>query len=169
MDRSPKSVLEIGCGPGLLTKALMSKAALWVASDYVPRFVARVRGTPRLCADMRRLPFRDGAFDRILVSSVLQYIARDEIGPALRELRRVVKIGGRAFVSGNPDESKLPWFIVKRKTARASIKKSLMATWTLPEELLAFARHTGWKAEIRRINPSVWQSGYMFDLLLVAA
>ena len=43
------------------------------------------------------LPFPDGAFDDVIASLVLHYL--EDWGPALAELRRVLKPGGRLIVS----------------------------------------------------------------------
>src|SRR5439155_22777110 len=47
-------------------------------------------------ADLERLPFEDGRFDRVLCVHVLEHVAND--GAALRELRRVLAPGGEAIV-----------------------------------------------------------------------
>lgn len=50
--------------------------------------------------DTRALPFADARFDIILCISVLEYVAPDQLGAVLRELRRVLKPGGLIIVSG---------------------------------------------------------------------
>lgn len=47
-------------------------------------------------ADLRDLPFADGAFDALVSSHVLEHIPDD--APALAELGRVVRRGGRAVI-----------------------------------------------------------------------
>lgn len=50
-------------------------------------------------ADGRSLPFADASFDHAYSISVLEHIADDGDEPALRELARVVKPGGRVFLT----------------------------------------------------------------------
>lgn len=52
------------------------------------------------CADVRRLPFEDGAFDAVLSVSTLDHFAAEaEIEAALRELHRVVAPGGAVVLT----------------------------------------------------------------------
>ena len=75
--------------------------ALACGVDYAVTTTARAaRRFPHLAAgaaaaDLRRLPFRDGAFDLILSTSSLDHFATDrEIDAALGELARVLAPGG---------------------------------------------------------------------------
>jgi O-antigen biosynthesis protein len=47
-------------------------------------------------ADVQALPFADGSFDMVLCSHVLEHVRDDRL--ALRELRRVLRRGGRGLV-----------------------------------------------------------------------
>jgi SAM-dependent methyltransferase len=49
-----------------------------------------------VAADLKALPFSDGAFDLVLSSHVLEHVAHDR--PAIAELARVLTPGGRALV-----------------------------------------------------------------------
>ena len=68
-------------------------AAALVAEDAVPTSASLDVAT----ADALRLPFPDGAFDRVIASEVLEHISEDE--DAMRELYRVTKVGGRIAVT----------------------------------------------------------------------
>jgi demethylmenaquinone methyltransferase/2-methoxy-6-polyprenyl-1,4-benzoquinol methylase len=58
---------------------------------------ARAKGAPRLlAADALRLPFPDGSFDAITLAFGLRNFADRAAG--LREMRRVLRPGGRAYV-----------------------------------------------------------------------
>lgn len=46
--------------------------------------------------DVRKLPFRDGAFDVVICNHVLEHVVEDL--DAMRELRRVLRIGGWAVL-----------------------------------------------------------------------
>lgn len=50
-------------------------------------------------ADGRSLPYGDGSFDRACSISVLEHVAEDGDAPALRELARVVRPGGRVVLT----------------------------------------------------------------------
>ncbi|MBW7966632.1 class I SAM-dependent methyltransferase [Bradyrhizobium sp. BR 10261] len=93
-------ILDLGCGSGSLTFALVKAADLAEidAVDYSPVFVEEVirRNTnPRIKvrqADACALPFERGAFDRALALLVLHFVP--EAGKAVAEMRRVVRPGG---------------------------------------------------------------------------
>lgn len=54
-------------------------------------------GAAQVQADARRLPFADGAFDRVIASEVLEHIEEDSA--AMRELARVLRRGGTMAVT----------------------------------------------------------------------
>jgi ubiquinone/menaquinone biosynthesis C-methylase UbiE len=91
-------VLDVGCGTGALTEAVLASGARQVvAIDSSPAFIARARS--RLVnqahaaefrgGDAMDLPLPDGSFDAVLSELVLNFIP-DPAG-ALREMRRVTK------------------------------------------------------------------------------
>jgi ubiquinone/menaquinone biosynthesis C-methylase UbiE len=95
-----EKILDVGCGTGSLTFALVRAADLGevVAIDYSPVFVeeANRRNTdPRITirqADACALPFEGGTFDRALALLVLHFVP--EAAKAIAEMRRVVRPGG---------------------------------------------------------------------------
>src|SRR5579883_1506764 len=57
-------ILDVGCGDGRLP-ALLGGAARWIGVDSSPAQLAANPYRPLVLADMRALPFRDGAFDAV--------------------------------------------------------------------------------------------------------
>lgn len=92
--RPDERIAEIGCGDGLNLEVL-SEAGLrrLVGSDLSPDLLRRVQGAPVFAADVYDLPLGDAALDAVLVDSVLHHL--DPLAPALDELRRVIRAGGR--------------------------------------------------------------------------
>jgi len=91
----------MGLGQGPL---LAEHAGLVAGIDFVPAVVAAAVGRhPRLCAvlaDVRRLPFADGAFDAVVSTSTLDHFAAAaDIPVALRELHRVLGSDGRLLLT----------------------------------------------------------------------
>jgi demethylmenaquinone methyltransferase/2-methoxy-6-polyprenyl-1,4-benzoquinol methylase len=100
-----ESVIDVGCGTGNLTQALLaglSPAGRVVAVDISPRMVeaaARKVRDPRVdwrVADVRRLPLPGASCDRAVCLSVWPHI--DDRGAAAEELGRVLKPGGHLHV-----------------------------------------------------------------------
>jgi SAM-dependent methyltransferase len=90
-------------GAGLVAP-LRERAAEVVAIDVSPEVVAAAhRRHPELdarCADARRLPFEEGAFDVVLSNSTLDHFETlDDVAAALAELHRVLEPGGRLLVT----------------------------------------------------------------------
>lgn len=171
-------LLDLGCGVGLLGRHVAPYVSELVGLDFAVSLLARAHElapTAHLSAgDLLRLPFRDGAFSKVLASSVLQYLdSLDAVSVSLAEMRRVTAQGGRAFASGNPDLRKKQEYIdgVDRLDLPEARKQEIRernraAFWLSPEALRDRAQEAGWKPEIRPISGAVWQSSYMFDLLL---
>lgn len=91
-------VLDAGCGRGFY---LNFARHLFPWADVVgveldrpllPMARAAVPGARVACANLYRLPFGDGAFDKIIFSEVIEHIPDDRA--ALRELWRVLAPGG---------------------------------------------------------------------------
>ena len=102
-DVTGHRVLDAGCGAGALSAALIDRGAVVTGIDASAGMLALAR--QRLgddvslhVADLRdRLPFDDGAFDDVVASLVLHYL--EDWGPALADLQRVLRPGGRLMVS----------------------------------------------------------------------
>jgi ubiquinone/menaquinone biosynthesis C-methylase UbiE len=119
-------VLDAGCGTGNFSLRLSGAGARVVGLDFSPVALAAYRRKDpgaRVCqaslADP--LPFRDGVFDCVVCMSVLFAIPESRASAATRELRRVLKPGGKLVITAmRPGQSRTAalWQHVKRQ-ARA--------------------------------------------------
>jgi demethylmenaquinone methyltransferase/2-methoxy-6-polyprenyl-1,4-benzoquinol methylase len=95
-------VLNLGVGTGkehILIQETVGPRGLAVGVDLSPVMLALARErarAPVARADVRRLPFPDGCFDRVYCSYLLDLIGADDLPAVLGELRRVLRPGGRA-------------------------------------------------------------------------
>ena len=112
-DLTGRRVLEYGCGTGWVTVQLAKRGASVCAFDISPEAVAQSRDALRSAGMLdrcdidlmagERLAYPDESFDLAVGFAILHHL---ELGPALAELRRVLKPGGRALfaepLSSNP-------------------------------------------------------------------
>ncbi|MET9629629.1 class I SAM-dependent methyltransferase [Lentzea sp. NPDC006480] len=101
-DVTGRRILDAGCGSGPLLAALRGRGAVVSGFDLSAGMLAlarrRVPGADLRVADLAEpLPYADAAFDDVIASLVLHYLG--DWGPALAELHRVLKPGGRLLIS----------------------------------------------------------------------
>jgi len=146
-------VLDIGCGPGLTTLALAAAVGphgLVHAVDISEPMLALARNR---CAnqpqvhfeheDVARLRHADGAFDIALATQVYEYLP--DVDQALRELRRVVRPGGRVLLVDTDWESAV-W--ASRDDARM---RQVLETWN---------QHIPWPQLPRQLQQRLLRAGF---------
>jgi SAM-dependent methyltransferase len=95
-DRDLK-VLDLCCGQGNVSEALLSRGCRVVGMDFSPAMLAFARQRARTAtfieADAQDLPFSDGEFDVVVSNLGVCHIPDQPL--ALAEARRVLRPGGR--------------------------------------------------------------------------
>ncbi len=119
--RSGHDVLDLGCGPGQAVSAMLCCAAPGTVTgiDQSPTMIAQANaGNRRAVASGQAafvkggfdaLPFADKSFDRVLASNVMYFW--HETGPVVRELRRVLRPGGKLAIYLTCSETMRHWKI----------------------------------------------------------
>lgn len=99
-------VLDVACGHGRIASRLAARGARVTGLDADAFFLAKARedgsGAEYVEGDMRALPFPDASFDAALLwFTAFGYFDEEGNRTVLRELRRVLRAGGRAAVELN--------------------------------------------------------------------
>ncbi|XP_016988429.2 uncharacterized protein LOC108050998 [Drosophila rhopaloa] len=94
-------VCDVGCGSGrYLTQCNPAICTIGVERCYRLSKVAHEKGGEVALCDNLELPFRDDSFDAVLSLAVVHHFATTERRvQALRELARILRIGGRVVIT----------------------------------------------------------------------
>jgi cyclopropane fatty-acyl-phospholipid synthase-like methyltransferase len=99
-----RSALEVGCSIGVLTRSLASRCDTLVAIDAAQSALVEAR---RRCADLPRVSFEhmfvpeqwpDGDFELILLSEVVYYLSRDDVGRLAARVAGSLAKGGSVIL-----------------------------------------------------------------------
>jgi demethylmenaquinone methyltransferase/2-methoxy-6-polyprenyl-1,4-benzoquinol methylase len=168
LDAGPgERVLDLAAGTAVSTVEYARSGAWCVAADFSLGMLrsGTHRDVPKIAADAFHLPFTDGSFDAVTVSFGLRNM-NDSV-TALREMRRVVRPGGRLVIC---EVSQPPWRPV-RWLYRNTVLRALpvvtrpfssnaiayrylaesMADWHDQRTLATFIAAAGWR-EVKWLN-----------------
>jgi SAM-dependent methyltransferase len=149
-----RQVLDLGCGHGMASVVLARRGARVTACDLSRGYLreARARAAANgvaaqwALADGERLPFADGAFDRVWGNAVLHHLDLRRAGP---ELGRVLRPGGVAVFCEPWGENRwLGW--ARRHLAYPGKERT-------PDEAPLVYRNL---APLRNVFPSLEVSGF---------
>lgn len=94
-------VLDIGCGPGVVTSGALARGAQVVAADATPEMLDLVRAAhPSIEAHqaiLPELPFPDASFDAVVGNFVINHVG--DAPAAIAEIIRVLRPGGALALS----------------------------------------------------------------------
>lgn len=97
-----KSLVELGCGDGALSKAAALAGAYVTATDISTHALKRLEGIERIKPEKHFVPFTtlpDSAFDYVIAANLVAELPHDEVRLFFSELARLVKKDGKIVVS----------------------------------------------------------------------
>ena len=109
------TILDVGCGRGEILRHCARLGADAYGIDYAAvavkmsqNVIQGINGvvpgkTAVMQADAKKLPFPDGAFDRVLMFDVVEHLHPWELHEAMLEVRRVMKPDGRFIIHTAPN------------------------------------------------------------------
>ncbi len=99
--RNGRSILDAGCGAGLVVKELLDRKIKACGVDISPRAIEKPKKLTAkivfLTADVCHLPFENETFSLIYSLDVLE--SAKDIGSVFREFNRVLEPGGRLVIN----------------------------------------------------------------------
>lgn len=102
-ERCDGRIVEVGCGPGQVTRFLAERGARVEGVDLSPEMIAQARAaSPELAfevADMFALPYPAGALAGIVAFYAIVHLPTAELGGVLAEWHRVLAPGGLLAVA----------------------------------------------------------------------
>lgn len=101
------TVLNVGVGGAILERMADERGVRVVTIDPDPLSLARCAGySSGVAGHLQALPFRNGAFDAVVASEVLEHLTDEVLHAGLGEVARVLRPGGR-FIGTVPAEESL--------------------------------------------------------------
>jgi SAM-dependent methyltransferase len=138
LSLEPKRVYEVGCGTGMLLMKIAPSCSSYVAADFAPTVVSRLREQLLTVPDLRESvhvmeraadnfdDFEHDSFDTVVINSVVQYFP--SVAYLTKVLERAVSTvqdGGRVFVGDEPNLTLLPVFASSVAISQASDEISI--------------------------------------------
>jgi ubiquinone/menaquinone biosynthesis C-methylase UbiE len=173
-------LLDIGCGTGVFALALSPWLkrihGIDIAENAVERAQRNLADFPNASfaqGTITAIPEADRSYDRALAYSVLQYLSNeDEMLLAFQEVHRVLRSGGKALLAANPDPARrarlVDAIMQKPDAGMRQMELDLLdrTLWVTPTRMVELARQAGLDAVAEPISSRIWQSFYMFDLMV---
>jgi len=161
---SATAVLDLACGPGIVTAALAKAAATVVAFDLTPEMLKRAGNRCRAAGidnvsfrqgDAAALPFAAGSFDCVVTRLSIHHFS--DPTAVLAEIRRVTRPGGRLVLGdivSSEDEEEAGLHNAIETLRDPSHVRMLPAS-----ELTALVRHAGFTI----VEQTTWEQPRAFD------
>ncbi|MEW9549378.1 class I SAM-dependent methyltransferase [Nonomuraea sp. NPDC050783] len=165
-DVTGRRILDAGCGSGPLFAELRDRGAVVTGIDASAGMLEMARRRLGADADLRAadlagpLPFPDDTFDDVIASLVLHYL--EDWGPALAELRRVLRPGGRLLVSVDHPFSVTLWQHLAGEKPRYFGTRARTDEWTMGGRT---TRMRFWDRPLHAMTDAFTEAGFRISVI----
>jgi ubiquinone/menaquinone biosynthesis C-methylase UbiE len=97
-------VLDVGCGPGVMTEVVLERGGVFDGVDLSPEMVSEAKekfghlpGVHFAVGNIEAIDATDNSYDQLICMAVIEYLKTAD--PALAEMARVLKPGGIAIIT----------------------------------------------------------------------
>lgn len=136
-------VVDLAAGTGKLTEGLLALDLRVTAVEPDAGMLAELRrrhpGVRALDGTAEHIPLPDGQVDAVLAGQAFHWF---DLGPALSEIARVLKPGGRVVALWNEDDHSVPWVAEFAGLRRTSVSRTGMSSDPAAFEHEAFGPFT---------------------------
>lgn len=143
------TVLEIGADTGWASSVLLKAGCRVIATEITDHlFLAAQGNSPNLCrlqADMNQVPLNDSSVDVVFAASCVHHSW--DLARTFREIARVLKPGGTAYLCGEPMPSVVR-FVVGGRFGHEERKLGINETWISRATWLRQCRMAGLEPRI---------------------
>lgn len=147
-----RRVLDLGAGTGKLTRALTARGLDVVAVEPSPQMLTELRrtlpGIPAYEAPAEAIPLPDADVDAVLVAQAFHWFDPE---PALREIARVLRPGGRLGMVWNSYDDRVEW-VGRLAEETANAARRSLRTLRIPD--LPELYGAGEQEEFTHVQPS---------------
>jgi predicted TPR repeat methyltransferase len=177
---SEDHLLDIGCGTGLFALSFSPFVKTIHGVDISKKMIERAQQN---CSEVANVSFSVGSLNnlvmtpkdtnKVLLFSVLQYLSNiKEVFQTLDTISNILPPGGRGLLASNPNPECAEIFWERtlegrdKKTQNLITARKNQTLWADPNELINYAKTLGLSAYAQPVTQRIWQSCYMFDLIL---
>ena len=110
VGEEPRDVVDLGAGTGKLTRSLVALGHRVIAVEPLPEMIAHLRaavpGVSVVEGGAEAIPLESGSADVVTAAQAFHWF---DHGPALREIARVLRLGGSVALVWNTRDDREEW------------------------------------------------------------
>lgn len=133
-ELNAKSILDIGCGPGYITKKIINYLDIEIVGCDINKshlsIARKIIRKELVIADVTKLPFKDSSFDAVIALEIIEHL--NDVNAAISEIKRVSK---NYVIITVPNE---PFF----RLANFLRGKNIKTLGNIPDHIHHFNKHS---------------------------